>query len=519
MSVPTTVVLVVTEPDRVADAVAHLQSVWPAEDEADLVTVERGGSGPPLGEAVAAASPPDAAVAVVGDDERLPRLLPVDPVTRAQRDGALRLATSAAAWRALALPPPPAVQAPVLTAVLIVRDEQDSLPLCLASLRGVVDDVLVADTGSVDATVDVAAAMGARVVHVPWTDDFAAARNAALREARTDWVLHLDADEVVTAVDGTALRTALGTADGLVAQVHHLGADGRTVQRRTTVFRRSRLHWVGRVHEHLEPVSGSADLRPLPGLLLQHSGHLPEVQAAKGTAARNARLARLQADEDPGWRSAFELARALHAEGLRSDAAASYLACLRQLPAGERVVRALCHRAVAQVAVHADDADTAEQHARLALALAPGDAPSRTALAAALHSRGAHDAALDLLDTALPELLPEGLPLQDDTAAAAAVRADCEVALLAAARPRDVVVALATDLEAQAPRRALAVWRTVLGDDGARGRARSLAALGRWEAAERHLAVVSAPTDLDRTLADALRTTLSGRGVGLLPHR
>lgn len=508
MTPPTTVVLVVTEPYRVPAALEHLRATWPTDLHADLVTVEARD----VGHAVAAAVDPAAAVAVVADDERPSALHPVDPRTRAERAGALALATSAAAWRSLAQSPLPALEPPRLSAVLIVRDEQDRLPLCLASLRGVVDEVVVADTGSVDATADVAAAMGARVVHVPWTDDFAAARNAALEHARSDWVLHVDADEVVAAVDVTALRSALDTGDGLVAQVHHLGADGRTVQRRTTVFRRSRLRWVGRVHERLEPVGPAVDLRTLPGLLLEHSGHLPEVLRAKGTAARNARLAQLQARDEPGWRSAFELARALHGQVRRTDAAAAYLSCLDQLPDGERVVRTLCHRALAQVAVHTDDHETARRHALLALELAPGDSPSRTALAGALHAGGDHHGALEVLDAPLPDLLPDGLPAQDDRASAEAVRADCEIALLAAARPRDVVVQLAADLEPDAPRRALAAWRTVGGDEGARGRARCLAALGRLEAARRHLALVADVDELDHALAQALGTTLSGKG-------
>ncbi|MDP3714523.1 MAG: glycosyltransferase [Mycobacteriales bacterium] len=515
MTPPATVVLVVTRPDQVAAAVEHLQTTWPADADAELVTVSAGAVGP----AVAAAVGPDTAVAVVADDERPVDLQPVDAATRAARADALLLATTAAAWRALATAPPLPVAAPELSAVLIVRDEQERLPLCLASLRDVVDEVVVADTGSLDGTVAIAVAMGARVVHIPWTDDFAAARNAALEHARSDWVLHIDADEVVAAVDVPALRSALGTGDGLVSQVHHLGADGRTVQRRTTVFRRSRLRWVGRVHEHLEPVGPPADLRALPGLLLEHSGHLPEVLRAKGTAARNARLAQLQARDEPGWRSAFELARALHGQARRTDAVAAYLSCLAQLPDAERVVRTLCHRALAQVAVHADDAETAERHARLALALAPGDSPSRTALAAALHAGGDHDGALEVLDAPLPDRLPQGLPSQEGSASADAVRADCEIALLAASRPRDVVVQLAGDLETSAPRRALAVWRTVDGDDGARGRARCLAALGRLEAARRHLARVADVDELDRDLAQALGTTLSGKGDEPLPTR
>ncbi|MGH9743525.1 MAG: glycosyltransferase, partial [Candidatus Acidiferrum sp.] len=78
---------------------------------------------------------------------------------------------------------------------MIVRDAAALLPGCLQSARGVVDEIFVADTGSTDNTMDVATRLGAQVVSIPWTNHFADARNRALAEVRSDWVLSLDADE------------------------------------------------------------------------------------------------------------------------------------------------------------------------------------------------------------------------------------------------------------------------------------------------------------------------------------
>lgn len=78
---------------------------------------------------------------------------------------------------------------------MIVRDAAADLPRCLASARGVVDEIVVADTGSRDNTRAVAREMGARVLEIPWRDDFAEARNAALAACQADWILMLDADE------------------------------------------------------------------------------------------------------------------------------------------------------------------------------------------------------------------------------------------------------------------------------------------------------------------------------------
>jgi len=88
---------------------------------------------------------------------------------------------------------------------MIVRDEAERLPACLASVDGVVDEAVIVDTGSQDDTVAIAREWGAQVYSCPWQEDFAAARNVALSYLQSDWVLVLDADETLT----PALRQAL----------------------------------------------------------------------------------------------------------------------------------------------------------------------------------------------------------------------------------------------------------------------------------------------------------------------
>jgi tetratricopeptide (TPR) repeat protein len=89
---------------------------------------------------------------------------------------------------------------------MIVRDESARLPACLASVAGLVGEVVVVDTGSQDDTVAVARQAGAKVIEAPWAGDFSAARNLALAAAKGRWILVLDADESWPAVHATALR-------------------------------------------------------------------------------------------------------------------------------------------------------------------------------------------------------------------------------------------------------------------------------------------------------------------------
>lgn len=92
---------------------------------------------------------------------------------------------------------------------MIVRNEKKHLARCLRSAKPVVDDIVVVDTGSMDGSKDIAWAFGARVYDFQWTDDFSKARNFGLSKAAGDWILVLDADEVLSAGDYPRFRQAL----------------------------------------------------------------------------------------------------------------------------------------------------------------------------------------------------------------------------------------------------------------------------------------------------------------------
>jgi glycosyltransferase involved in cell wall biosynthesis len=80
---------------------------------------------------------------------------------------------------------------------MIVKNEAASLPKCLGSVKNIVDEIVVLDTGSTDNTVEIAQQFGAQVYRYQWCDDFSAARNEALKCVTGDWILVLDADEAL----------------------------------------------------------------------------------------------------------------------------------------------------------------------------------------------------------------------------------------------------------------------------------------------------------------------------------
>lgn len=102
---------------------------------------------------------------------------------------------------------------PTLSLCMIVKNEAAHLPRCLASVRGLVDETIIVDTGSTDETVAIARAAGATVIPFVWRDDFSAARNVSLEHATMDWILVLDADEALAPSDHAAIRACLAAPD------------------------------------------------------------------------------------------------------------------------------------------------------------------------------------------------------------------------------------------------------------------------------------------------------------------
>ena len=100
-----------------------------------------------------------------------------------------------------------------LSQCMIVKNEEKNIEQALAWGKGVVCEQIVVDTGSTDRTVELAEAMGARVYHFPWIDDFSAAKNFAISKAEGDWIAFLDADEYITEEDAKKLPPLLNKLD------------------------------------------------------------------------------------------------------------------------------------------------------------------------------------------------------------------------------------------------------------------------------------------------------------------
>ena len=86
---------------------------------------------------------------------------------------------------------------PGISLCMIVKNEERSLARCIKSVKSLVDEIIIVDTGSNDNTINIAKDLGAEIYNFEWCDDFSAARNESIKYANHQWILLLDADEFV----------------------------------------------------------------------------------------------------------------------------------------------------------------------------------------------------------------------------------------------------------------------------------------------------------------------------------
>lgn len=164
-----------------------------------------------------------------------------------------------------------------LNLVMIVKNEERSLRRCLEAAKPLVDQVIIADTGSSDQTVELARSMGAEVVEFSWVNDFSAARNFALAHSDADWNLVLDADETLRQCSRGEVEKALKKRGGIWLgglTIYDSYKDGEGVSQSTSVIPRllpRGVRYEGAIHEQPE---GEHPCYALPFLAADHDGYL-----------------------------------------------------------------------------------------------------------------------------------------------------------------------------------------------------------------------------------------------------
>ena len=274
------------------------------------------------------------------------------------------------------------IKSATISACLIVRNESLVLERCLASLSGAVDEIVVVDTGSTDATPEIAARFGARICHYEWRGDFAAARNFGIDAATCDWILIIDADEYLEAGAQTQVRTVVERtdADGVTVTQRNLLASDDLIQSADTqtlrLFRRREdARYEGIIHEEVGPAITRHGGRLVSApIVIFHDGYSRVTTQGSGSRAeRNLPLllkAAADAPRDPYLQ--YQLGTTYQQLGQLADAQ-RHLAQVLDLPNEQLNPEVIANAAVrlAQLAMGERRDESVVHYAGAALALEP----------------------------------------------------------------------------------------------------------------------------------------------------
>lgn len=182
---------------------------------------------------------------------------------------------------------------------MIVRDEEKVLRRCLESVRGLVDEIIIVDTGSVDRTKEIAKEYTDHVYDFEWISDFSAAKNAAIRRATSKWILVLDADEYVIEEGHAALRSYLESLNeqdpiGFLLPIYNFTgsiSSGAFVQSNAVrLFNNLPQVCFDRpIHEQVVLLHEELPMKQYPFIIF-HTGYTVEVQSEKKKTERNLKI-------------------------------------------------------------------------------------------------------------------------------------------------------------------------------------------------------------------------------------
>ncbi len=179
---------------------------------------------------------------------------------------------------------------------MIAKNEADRIETAIDSVKSLVSEIILVDTGSTDNTMNLAAKKGAQIFQIPWTNDFSSARNEAIKHATGDWILYIDADEVISPQDFEKIKqlTNHQTMMGWILDQRNYTdnttyyswqpcdtypecrAKGFFISPITRLFRNDkRIRFINKVHEEIDTaitsIGGSIGLGHIP---IHHYGYL-----------------------------------------------------------------------------------------------------------------------------------------------------------------------------------------------------------------------------------------------------
>lgn len=165
---------------------------------------------------------------------------------------------------------------------IIMKNEEKHLPFFLESIKNSFQrlpyELVMVDTGSTDASKQIAQKYTDTVYDFVWCDDFSAARNFSIEKASNDWILILDCDEYVTNVDALRLQEIIKTptAVGMISRQNHYQMNDMNslyTDKVERFFNRKCYHYEGIIHEQVCSISNEPLQRFNLSLVVAHCGY------------------------------------------------------------------------------------------------------------------------------------------------------------------------------------------------------------------------------------------------------
>jgi glycosyltransferase involved in cell wall biosynthesis len=189
---------------------------------------------------------------------------------------------------------------------MIVKNEERFLRDCLESVKDVVDQIVIVDTGSVDLTVDIAKEYGAEIYHFPWCGDFSAARNESLKYATCEWIMWMDADERLAPESIEHLLRILTFEELPVVysvKIHSIWQDNSTIQLSSAhrIFNNYKgIYFSGKIHEQIVSSASAVNAEERDSnVVIHHLGYGLDLESRKRKNRRNRDLLEQMVKKSP----------------------------------------------------------------------------------------------------------------------------------------------------------------------------------------------------------------------------
>ncbi|RSK28619.1 glycosyltransferase [Bacillus sp. HMF5848] len=222
---------------------------------------------------------------------------------------------------------------PYISLCMIVKNEEKVLRRCLDSVKNIIEEIIIVDTGSTDNTKQIALDYATEVFDYKWNNNFADARNFAQSKANGKWIIFLDADEFVYSqnlinkinemkeIEKTKKYDAF-----VVEQVNFIGNSGEQVTNCSTIRiykNDSSIKFYRAIHEQLIKMGGSLSVGVMD-LNIYHSGYLVKTQKEKKKTDRNVNLIQRELKHDSHGFDYYNMGNEYHIQGNIEEALNSY---------------------------------------------------------------------------------------------------------------------------------------------------------------------------------------------------